>query len=305
MQVQRLAASIALTLALGFGAVDVQAVGAQEPDSAQASAPISHILRTRDGSLFVGRLLADDGESVRFLTIGGIVVVRRTDVVELRAVAARAVRQGQYWAPDPNDTRLFFAPTGRMLAKGDGYFSDTYLLFLNFVGGVSSNFTMGGGFSIIPSDNPQNNIVYITPKVRLLQSERVNIAVGALAAFAGFEDFSDDDWERNLGILYGVGTFGGPEASMTFGAGWGYTGNGIADQPVLMIGGASRAGRRFTLVTENYIFPSSGDMNGLVSYGVRLLGEKLSVDLAFFNLVGTGSTFLFPGIPYINVAMKF
>ena len=302
MKAQRLA-SIALTLSLALAATPT--LRAQQPDSAQASAPISHILRTRDGSLFVGRMLAEDAESVRFLTIGGVVVVRRADIVELREVAARAVRQGQYWAPDPNDTRLFFAPTGRMLAKGDGYFSDTYLLLLNFVGGVTPRFTMGGGFSIIPSDNPQNNIIYITPKLGLLQSERANIAIGVLAGFAGFEDFSDDDWERNFGILYGVGTFGVPEASMTVGAGWGYTGNGISDKPVLMIGGASRSGRRFSLVTENYIFPSSGDMNGLVSYGVRLLGEKLSVDLAFFNLIGTGSTFLFPGIPYINVAMKF
>lgn len=249
-------------------------------------------------------MLAEDAESIRFLTIGGAVVVRRADVVELREVAARAVRQGQYWAPDPNDTRLFFAPTGRMLAKGDGYFSDTYLLLLNFVGGVSPRFTMGGGFSIIPSQNPQNNIIYITPKLGVLQSERVNIAIGALAGFAGFEDLTDDDWERNFGILYGVGTFGVPEASITVGAGWGYTGNGIADQPVVMIGGASRAGRRFSLVTENYIFPS-GDINALVSYGVRLFGEKLSVDLAFFNGLGSGSEFLFPGIPYVAVAMKF
>ena len=300
MKAHRLAASITLTLSLGLSAAPT--LRAQEPDSTQAPAPISHILRTRDGSLFVGRMLAEDAESVRFLTIGGVVVVRRADVVELRAVAARAVRQGQYWAPDPNDTRLFFAPTGRMLAKGDGYFSDTDLLLLNFVGGVTPNFTMGGGFSIIPSDNPQNNIIYITPKLGLVQSERVNIAIGALAAFAGFEDLAEDEWARNFGILYGVATYGIPEASFTVGAGWGYTGNGISDNPALMVGGAVRAGRRFSLVTENYIFPSS-DINALVSYGVRLLGEKLSVDLAFINVPGT--TFLFPGVPYINVAMKF
>ena len=293
-------AGLALVLALAF---PLTAARGQQPDSARDSLP-SHVLRTRDGSLFVGRLIAESPDSVRFLTIGGAVSVARADVVELRSIRPTAVRRGEYWLPDPNDTRLFFAPTGRMLAKGDGYFSDTYLLLLNFVGGVTPRFTMGGGFSIIPSNNPQNNIVYITPKLGLHQSERVNVAVGALAGFAGFEDMADDNWMRNFGILYGVGTYGSPEASVTVGTGIAYTGNGLVDRPVFMIGGSSRAGRRFSLVTENYVFPSS-ENHALVTYGVRLLGEKLSVDLAFGNLIGSDSQFLFPGVPYIAVAMKF
>jgi hypothetical protein len=261
------------------------------------------MLRARDGSVFIGWLIAESGDSVRFLTIGGPIALPRASISELRQVPSRSIRRGEYWIPDPNDTRLFFAPTGRMLAKGDGYFSDTYLVLLNFVGGVTPRFTMGGGFSIIPSSNPQNNVVYVTPKLGLVQSDRFNVAVGALAGFAGFEGI-DEDWMRNFGILYGVGTFGSPEASITFGTGLGYTGNGIADQPVFMLGGSARAGRRASLLTENYVFPSI-DNRALITYGVRFFGEKLSVDLAFGNMIGSESTFIFPGIPYVAVALKF
>lgn len=294
--------ALACALTVLFGAA--RAIDAQLPDTSRAPSGPSHVLRTRDGSLFLGRLLAESADSVHFLTIGGEIAVVRSDVVELRPLPARLVRQGQYWAPDPNDTRLFFAPTGRMLAKGDGYFSDTDLLLLNFVGGVTPRFTMGGGFSIIPSQNPQNNVIYITPKFGVIQSERINVAVGALVGFAGFEEMTEDDWERNFGIVYGVSTFGTPEGSFTVGSGLAYTGNGFVDRPVVMLGGSRRAGRRYSLVTENYIFPSS-DNRALITYGVRLLGEKLSVDLAWANFVARESQFLFPGFPYIAVAMKF
>ena len=275
-------------------------LGAQQPDTARGPLAQTHVLRTRDGSVFVGQLIGDAADSIRFLTIGGAIVVARANVTGLRALPPRAVRHGEYWVADPNDTRLFFAPTGRMLAKGDGYFSDTYLLLLNFVGGVTPRFTMGGGFSIIPSNNPQNNIVYITPKVGLVQGDYFNLAIGGVAAFAGFE--GADDWARSFGIVYGVGTIGSPDASLTFGTGVAYTGNGIVDQPVAMLGGSVRAGRRASLVTENYIFPSEGE-HGIVSYGVRFFGDKLSVDLAFWNIIGT--TLLIPGIPYVAVAVKF
>jgi hypothetical protein len=279
-----------------------QPLQTQEPDSTRAVRQPTHLMKTRDGSLFIGRLIVESADSVGFLTIGGPVVVARTSIEELKAIPTDALHEGAYWTPDPNHTRLFFAPTGRMLAKGDGYFSDTYLLLLNFVGGMTPRFTMGGGFSIIPSSEPHNNIVYVTPKFGLVQQERFSLAVGAVGAFAGFEDI-DPAW-RTFGILYGVGTYGSPAASVTLGGGMAYNGNGLAERPIFMLGGSARAGRRATLITENYLFPSASS-RGLVSYGVRFFGDKLSVDLAFANLAGSGSEIVFPGIPYVAMALKF
>jgi len=294
---------ICLTLACTFCmAMRPGAIQAQERDSLATDSLRTYVLRTRDGSVLIGKLIEQASDSVIIQMTGGRIVVARSRIAELRVLAPRSLREGEYWIPDPNDTRLFFAPTGRMLARGDGYFSDTYLLLLNFVGGVTSRFTMGGGFSIIPSDNPQNNILYITPKFGILQSERVNVAIGGVAALAGFEGM--DDKLRNFGILYGVGTVGSPDASVTLGTGLAYTGNGFAHSPVYMLGGSVRAGRRASLITENYFFPSAED-HGLLTYGVRFFGEKLSVDLAFGNLVGSESTFIFPGIPYVAFAVKF
>ncbi|HEY7237052.1 MAG TPA: hypothetical protein VH539_23020 [Gemmatimonadaceae bacterium] len=272
------------------------------PEGTPVDSLRTHLLKLRDGSTLVGRIVTESADSVRFESNGTLFSLARSQITELRAVEPGTIRQGEYWFPDPNRTRLFFAPTGRTLAQGEGYFSDSYLLLLNVAGGVTSNFTMGGGLSILPSDNPQNNIFYLTPKVGLIEAPNFALAAGALVGFAGFEGIEDQD--RSFGILYGVGSVGSNDNHLDFGAGWGYAGGRVSGDPALMIGGATRISRRVSLLTENYLVPSVSE-NALVSYGFRFFGEKLSVDLAFANVVGTNTTFYFPGIPYVAFAVKF
>lgn len=292
--------AVPLLFALCLLAMPSTARGQEKADSATADTLHTHVLKLRDGSTLVGRVLAESADSVRFESNGTVFTIARSRVEELRAISSREVRNGTYWFPDPNETRLFFAPTARTLKKGEGYFSDSYLLFLNFVGGLTSNVTMGGGFSIIPSTNPQNNVFYLTPKVGLVERPNFALATGALIGVAGFQDLEPRD--RSFGIAYGVATAGPPDHHLDLGLGWGYAGGELSGDPAVMLGGSTRISRRTALVTENYMVPSVSK-DALISYGVRFFGEKLSVDLAFFNV--TGQDFLFPGVPYIAFAVKF
>jgi hypothetical protein len=275
---------------------------AQAPQGTVTDSLRTHLLRTRDGSTLIGRVVAESADTVRFESNGTVFALGRSHIAELRTIGPAEIRQGEYWFRDPNRTRLFFAPTARMLAPGEGYFSDSYLLLLNVAGGVTSRFTMGGGLSIVPSTNPQNNVFYLTPKVGLIEEPNFGLAAGALVGFAGFEGIATKD--RSFGILYGVGSVGSGDNHLDVGAGWGYAGGRVSGDPAIMIGGATRVSRRVSLLTENYFVPSVSD-NAIVSYGFRLFGEKLSVDLAFANAVGPNTTFLFPGVPYIAFAFKF
>ena len=277
-------------------------LASQQPDSTARDSLRTHVLRTRDGSTLIGRVVRDSADTVRFESNGGVLTLSHAQIVELRAIEPSQLKHGEYWFPDPNRTRLFFAPTGRMLAQGEGYFSDTYLLLIGFNGGVTSNFTLGGGMSLIPSQNPLQNIFYLTPKVGLVDKPNFALAAGALVGFAGFDDI--DNQNRSFGILYGTSSFGSTDNHVDVGAGWGYSGGDLSAKPALMFGGATRVSRRVSLLTENYYLPTLSD-NGIVSYGMRFFGEKLSVDLAFFNAVGPDATFLFPGIPYVSFAVKF
>jgi hypothetical protein len=272
-------------------------------DTAGTDSTQMYVLRTRDGSLFVGRLVRATVDSVYFVSAGGPITVPRFTVLELRRLGHGAMRGGVYWAPNPNDTRLFLAPTGRMLERGEGYFSDTYLLLLLFAGGLTNRVTLGAGFSIVPSDNfIENNVYYVTPKIGIVQGAKFNLAAGAFVGFLGSELSGNAD-VGSFGVLYGVATLGSPDGSVTFGSGLGYWGGDFADRPILMLGGERRITRRASLVTENYALPGESDV--VVSYGVRFFGEKLSVDLAFWNAIGSNTDTVFPGVPYVAFAVKF
>ena len=64
----------------------------------------------RDGSRLVGRVIAEDDDSLTVATAGGLeVVVRRSSVVSITDVG----EDGRSIGVDPNYSRLLFAPTGR------------------------------------------------------------------------------------------------------------------------------------------------------------------------------------------------
>jgi hypothetical protein len=302
--IARLAAAILLA-ALGALVATAGTVAAQQPapkpivirvaDSTQVQ-----VLRLRDGSSIVGRVTDVGADTVRFAVNGGTLSLARADIVEVREVAKSALRSGEVWPTNPNATRLLFAPTGRMLAKGEGYFNDTYLFLVSVQGGLSSRFNLGGGLSVLPLDNFADNALFITPKIGVVASPKFNLAVGALAGFVG--GLMDEGEDASFGVVYGVGTVGSRDASITFGTGLAYAAGKFADRPVAMLGGETRLGRRVSFVTENYLIPNE-DVNAVISYGLRFFGEKLSVDLAFWN--APGEDMVFPGIPYVAFSVKF
>jgi hypothetical protein len=275
-------------------ACGANAQSAPARDSTRPAPIPTHQLRTKQGSTFLGHLIDDKSDTLRFETNGGVLLLRRDMIAELRVIRPENWRDGEYWFPDPHTTRLFFAPTGRMLAVHEGYYSNTYLLLNNVNAGVTDRLSLGGGLTLIPDASSQ--LAWFTPKVGLIASETFNVAVGGLFGYSGFADTGNE----SFGILYGVSTFGDVNASVTTGLGWGYAGGKLTASPAAMLGGSVRVSKRSALITENYHFPN--DNNVLLGYGIRFFGEKLSVDLAFFNYT---EEIVFPGIPFVSFAVKF
>ncbi len=246
-------------------------------------------ITTNDGSTFVGRVVAVHAESIELQTVAGKVTIPFATMKPLVSLGG-AGREG--WFENPNKTRLFFAPTGQMLKKGEGYFSDYEVLFPGVAYGVTDNISIGGGVSLIPS-SIDNQLFYITPKVGFSMSPRLHVAVGAIAATVPGND--------PFGAVYGVGTAGDGNQSVTGGIAYGFAGADFSSQFALLLGGEKRVSKSIALVTENYFVPSKVG-HPLVSGGVRFMGEKLTVDLALFNLVGDA---VFPGLPFVSFVYKF
>jgi len=283
-----------VVLALAAAAM-VPVVGKAQADTAHATP--THVLRLKDGSTLMGHLISRDSSGVRFETVGGVLTIPGSRIAELMEMKAADIHGSEYWFPDPNRTRLFFSPTARMLKQGEGYYSNTYMFLQNFAVGSSENFTLGGGLSVFPTENfLEDNVYYLTPKVGLYQSADNALAVGALIGYV------PSGSGHSGGILYGVGTHGDDNGSVTGGLGYAFADGNFTPAPLMLFGGSTRVSRRVKLVTENYAYYHNGGGGLVYSYGVRIMGEKLSADLAFWN---TNDLNVFPGVPYVAFAVKF
>lgn len=243
-------------------------------------------IRLTDGSVLYGRV-TDEGENVAVVTQAGATVrLRRGQITRITPLTARVVA-GRVWPDDPNATRLFFGPTARAVGAGEGYLGVYEVLFPFLTFGVTDNFSISGGTPIIP--DVIGEVWYLAPKLTLVQTENVAAAAGVLMAGA------DGDV---VGIAYGVGTYGGPDRSVTAGLGFGFSGDELSHQPVAMVGGELRTGASTKLITENYFAP--GEDGIVASGGIRFFGERLSADLGIATSLNEGEFF-----PLVNFVYSF
>jgi hypothetical protein len=251
-----------------------------------------------DGSRIIGRVTEATADKVTVVGIAGTVTIERSKIKTVHERPATSIRAGVYWFDDPNYTRLFFAPTGHMHKRGEGYFCDVWVVFVCITGGVTDRFTLGGGTLLLPTI--ENNLLYVTPKIGVVASEKVNLAVGALAGVWGLGFNEDDDETATFGIMYGVGTYGGRDNNVTLGVGWGFAEGDVDRNAMLMVGFKRRLGRSVSFLSENYFY--KGEVrNGVVSYGLRFFGERLGVDLMLarpLDADGAGIGFPMLGFAY-------
>lgn len=164
------------------------------------------------------------------------------------------------WFQNPNYTRMFFAPTARPLKKGDGYLQDINIFVIATNYGINDNLSVGGIASLIPEINTNQQILAFTPKIGVEISKDLSIGGGLLyVSGAGL---------AQVGVLYGVATYGSVDTNLTLGLGGAY-GNiskvgffpKIGEKAIVqgagalvtMIGGMHRIAEHISVVSENWM----------------------------------------------------
>jgi opacity protein-like surface antigen len=255
------------------------------------------IITMSDGTKLQGRTLEIFSSEIRFETSFGMCTLAKEKISNVEEIPLSLLTNGEYWFENPNATRLFFGPTAFTLKQSKGYIADYYVFFPAIAYGITDDITIAGGSSIFPGIDFDEQIFYVAPKIGLATSENLSLAAGALL----IQLPNDINKHSTIGVIYGVGTYGNTNESITLGIGYGYSEKTFTDKPMVMLGGEKRISKNFAFVSENWMFP---DINApMVSYGIRFFGESLSVDFAFVTPVD--ENFLFPGIPYIDFAYTF
>ncbi len=262
---------------------------------AQADTTATNLVKLEltDGSTLIGSVLSEDNQVIRFHTQSGVEMTIEKTKIKSRTLLRGQYVRGELWNDDPNRTRLLFAPTGRALKAGQGYFA-AYEIFFPFIAvGVADFLTLAGGMTLFPG--AENQLFYFAPKITPVRLEKFDLSAGVL--FIKIPD--EPDW---AGIMYGVGTYGTEEAALTAGLGFGFAGGDVADKPLFQVGGELRLGKMTKLISENWLIPDSEVQ--LVSAGLRFFGDRLAADFAFFYPAGA-DTEGFPFLPWIGFVYNF
>lgn len=260
------------------------------------------IIETTDGSTLVGMITDINDNAVTVETELGTLIIYLDMIESIRQVPVESIRRDQTWFPNPSDTRLFVSPTGRPLDKG-GLNIVGYYLFVPMISyGITRNFSVSGGMSLIPTAGLENQIIYLMPRFGFNLSRDLSISLGAF----GVKQFYmyDESILPDLGFLFTSVTFGKPDLSVTGGIAYGILDYELMAAPAVMLGGEFRVAKGISLVTENYLIPDYGDLEPILSFGARFMGESLSIDAGFFLPVDNLNEF-FPGFPFLAVAYNF
>ena len=198
-------------------------------------------------------------------------------------------------ANDPNTSRLFFAPTGRALKRGEAYVSVFEALLPSVQIGVTDLFSIGGGTPVIPFEGASRPF-WITPKLQVLHTAKTSASIGAIRIF------NEGGGGRDR-IAYGVVTHGGSSGAVTIGGGYAYGPGGAGRSPLIMIGAEHGVRTGLKFVTENYKFEEGGLLGG----GLRYYSDKWSADFGMMVIVAKHSNFSreIGAAPVINIARRF
>ena len=256
----------------------------------------------KDGTTLKGRIVQEDETSITVVTIGGLEVkAPKSSVISIEPIRGR-VLEGVFYRFDPNYSRLMFAPTGRMLRKGEGYFSDYYVLFPGISYGFTDQISIMVGVSIVPGLGLTEQLRYVAPRIGIQTSDEFAVSAGVLyVSFGG---------EFSAGIAFAVGSVGQQDKSFTAGMGLGYIKEEdeafeFAERPILMLGGNVRLSDSVALVSENWFITGEGfDLgNQPLGIAIRFFGDRIAADVGLI-LIGEILKEGFP-IPWLSLVYNF
>lgn len=279
--------------------------GAPQPPATPAATPAAPVSGTefvlgnryevtlQSGTTFTGTLTTVSLDAVEFDAPDlGHLRVLRTELRQVRSLAAAkpvGLRPGYY--DIGNGNRLFFAPTGRGLRKGEGTVQDINLYVVGANYGITDYLSLGGYITLIPGVGLGNQLLAFTPKISVPIHDKLHVGAGVL--YLHIPDFDGTlDHSYSAGILYGAATYGSADNNVTVGLGYGFFQGEIGSTPILELGGQVRVSRRLSLLSENYIIADShAGLGGL--YGVKINWRRTSLGLgaAYFYAFGYDETY--------------
>jgi hypothetical protein len=179
---------------------------------------------------------------------------------------------------DPDANSIMFCPTPETMEKGDGYFRNYELFFLNFGTSLSDDFDLSVG-TMFPITG---NFVFISMggKYQLLDRREQPVGLALIGSYTQIDDFSF----HSFGAVAGVGDH---HRSLNLAITQSTDDDGDSEI-VFILGGDYQGGRRSKFFVEYMssasIFENNNDdLNGFINLGIRLFSETHSFSFSGFR----------------------
>lgn len=252
----------------------------------------SYLITLNDGSEIFGKILSETETEIIFLSNANIEMkIKRESISEIKEFGYSDDKIS-FYREDRNDSRLFIGPTARSPKRGDISFSIYEIFFPFLTVGVTENFSLSGGFSLLPSVPIEKQIFYISPKLTVVEEKSLAISFGT--SFFAFE-------ANSFGFIYGVSTIGKKQIALTWGLAKGFSKKEFSEDVVMIVGFDLQVSNSVKIISENWVFINYGTFG---SFGVRFFGKNLSGDFGLMTVFAKDSN-ASPLIPWIGFSYNF
>jgi hypothetical protein len=266
-------------------------------------------VKSQEGMTYYGKLKDNTNDTITIVTtdLGAI----RIPYARIKSISPVVLKSGKYWFPTPLPGRYLFAPSAFTLKAGEGYYQNTGIALNSFNVGVTNWMSFGGGIEFFTtigsiSAGDFSPTFYVTPKIGFEVAKDLRLGAGILYLQILGSEFK-------LANFYGVVTYGNADYNISTGIGWGYGQfedevGSWQEKPMITLCGTARMSKKLAFVSENWFIPNADESGTgyypIFSYGLRFMGESISVDFAFLNNKDIAD-FLFIGVPFVAFTVKF
>ncbi len=256
-------------------------------------------LETFDGNHFLGNIMSENENIIEFITGDlGIIKFPKHIIKDLTKVEKKKVIAGKLWFENPQASRYFWSPNGYGLKKGEGYYQNIWVLWNQASIGITDYFSIGlGTIPLFLFGGGEYTPVWIVPKFSVpVLREKLNLGAGVIAGTLGFQE------DSNLGIAYGIATYGDRNNNITAGLGYGYAGEDWATSPLINFSAMVRLSSKTYFLTENYMINIDDEWMGLISVGARSILSKVGLDYGLFIPI-SGELEQFIALPWLGLTV--
>ncbi len=279
-----------------------------------------YTIKLADQTKLTGKVFNKDANHVFIETEGKIQIKLPFNKIKtIKKATSFLYPKNEFEISNPVPSTYLFAPSAINLKKGELVFQNKNIFVNTLEVGITDYVSIGAGFEMTSTflslvDNEYFKPIYfIKPKMGFKVSENFHIATNALLFFIPM--FTEEETKNKMaGVISGLGTYGTNDNNITLGVGYSFADQRHSKNPAISVSGISKLSKRTAFITENWFFSSlvgeslfntsnPSGYNATFSYGVRLLGEKMVIDLALINNKNILKNWII-GMPNIDITFK-